>query len=474
MSKNKNPNQKRRGPAAAEGRSGALAGSASASGGSNPIAEFFASKSIRETIESVAIAFVLAFLFRTFEAEAFVIPTGSMAHTLMGQHKDVQCEQCGYAHTAGASESQIDGNPVVGTVCPMCRYANLFAADDRNHIDHSGDRIIVSKFIYDLQEPQRWDVIVFKFPYNAKQNYIKRLVGLPNESIRLVHGDVWTKPKDAPDSAFRIARKPPAKVLSMQQCVHDTNFTPAALVKNNRWPPRWNPAPGASGAGWTRDDQPTTVNKRELIRSTFNAAGDAAGPSWIRYRHVTPNVGMDWPRAPSFEAADPPARLITDFYSYNASIHASEIMEERGTDDWRLTNSWHEKSDGSNWVGDLTLECDVEVKSEAGLLLLELVKAGCHYRCAIDVKSGEALLSIVDVDGAAHGFSADDAPGETAAEVHGATAVRGPGSYKLRLSNFDQQLLLWVNDSVVAFDGPTTYMPDRHSPAWNDEDDGDL
>jgi len=43
----------------------------------------------RETIESIVIAFVLAFLFRTFEAEAFVIPTGSMAPTLMGRHKDV-------------------------------------------------------------------------------------------------------------------------------------------------------------------------------------------------------------------------------------------------------------------------------------------------------------------------------------------------------------------------------------------------
>src|SRR5438067_1059753 len=40
----------------------------------------------RETIESIVVAFVLAFLFRTFEAEAFVIPTGSMAPTLYGQH----------------------------------------------------------------------------------------------------------------------------------------------------------------------------------------------------------------------------------------------------------------------------------------------------------------------------------------------------------------------------------------------------
>src|SRR6476659_5463063 len=50
--------------------------------------------SMRETVESIAVAFILAFLFRTFVAEAFVIPTGSMATTLMGRHKDVQCPNC--------------------------------------------------------------------------------------------------------------------------------------------------------------------------------------------------------------------------------------------------------------------------------------------------------------------------------------------------------------------------------------------
>ncbi len=53
---------------------------------------------IRETVESVVIAFVLAFLFRTFEAEAFVIPTGSMAPTLMGRHKDLVCPKCGFPY----------------------------------------------------------------------------------------------------------------------------------------------------------------------------------------------------------------------------------------------------------------------------------------------------------------------------------------------------------------------------------------
>src|ERR1700730_12127942 len=62
------------------------------------------SRTVRETIESVVIAFVLAFLFRTFEAEAFVIPTGSMAPTLMGRHMDLKCPKCGYRFQVGGPD----------------------------------------------------------------------------------------------------------------------------------------------------------------------------------------------------------------------------------------------------------------------------------------------------------------------------------------------------------------------------------
>src|SRR5436190_22957438 len=61
------------------------------------------SHAIRETVESIVVAFVLAFLFRTFEAEAFVIPTGSMAPTLYGQQRDVTCAHCGTRFAAGVS-----------------------------------------------------------------------------------------------------------------------------------------------------------------------------------------------------------------------------------------------------------------------------------------------------------------------------------------------------------------------------------
>ena len=155
--------------------------------------------STRETIESIAIAFILAFLFRTFEAEAFVIPTGSMAPTLMGRHKDLTCEKCGYHYQVSASEEVTrEGQPkefeaqIASCTCPMCRYT--MEIDGRNpQPSYSGDRIIVNKFSYQFDDPKRWDVIVFYFPGGAHDNYIKRLTGLPNETLRIHFGELWIR-----------------------------------------------------------------------------------------------------------------------------------------------------------------------------------------------------------------------------------------------------------------------------------------
>src|SRR5690348_16217397 len=50
----------------------------------------------REVIETIVFVVVLVLLLKTFLAEAFVIPTGSMATTLLGYHLDVTCDMCGY------------------------------------------------------------------------------------------------------------------------------------------------------------------------------------------------------------------------------------------------------------------------------------------------------------------------------------------------------------------------------------------
>ncbi len=164
---------------------------------------------IRETIESIVLALILAFLFRTFEAEAFVIPTGSMAPTLQGRHKDIRCPKCGYEYRTGASKEVDDaGNPVdcelIEATCPMCGYTVNVGGHDSKYPSYNGDRIIVNKFAYDISNPQRWDVVVFKYPGDAKINYIKRLVGLPSERIRIQNGDVYVAPLNS--ESFQIAQ----------------------------------------------------------------------------------------------------------------------------------------------------------------------------------------------------------------------------------------------------------------------------
>src|SRR5437868_3412464 len=84
----------------------------------------------REIVETVVFVVVLVLLLKTFLAEAFVIPTGSMATTLLGYHKDVVCEKCGFRFAVNASDEAEKRQPdfttdvVVEGICPNCRHHN--------------------------------------------------------------------------------------------------------------------------------------------------------------------------------------------------------------------------------------------------------------------------------------------------------------------------------------------------------------
>ena len=412
-------------------------------------------RTIRETVESIVIAFVLAFLFRTFEAEAFVIPTGSMAPTLQGRHKDLDCENCGYRVRASASdedraadlvnnprdrdqiEADIANSQVVAVTCPLCRFRTNTSNSDE-FPSYNGDRILVAKFPYDFVEPDRWDIVVFKFPNDAKTNYIKRLVGLPHETVKLFHGDVFTKPDGGVN--YQIQRKSPVKQLAMAQIVYDNNYLVPQMAADG-WPLRWQAWPGDKPTGWTASDDGKSFELKEPA---------AEGDAWIRYQHFPPSQ-RDWTDllAGGISKDEAPRpQLITDFYAYNAGIprrarHGATIDRH-----------------GLHWVGDLMLEATVEVQNDKGNLLLDLVEGGVHFGARIDVATGEATLSI----------DADDKY-----QPRGATNLKGAGTYEVRFANFDDQLTLWINGTVVEFDAPTTYDSlGNDVPQSSPEDAGDL
>ncbi|WP_435007107.1 S26 family signal peptidase [Tundrisphaera lichenicola] len=387
-------------------------------------------ESTRDFIEQIVVAIILAVLIRGFDAEAFVIPTGSMAPTLMGRHKEVVCPSCGYTYAINASDdteefvtSQKDaGKNLRETgICVNCRF--------RTEVDGApsfkGDRILVMKFPYELPflpgsaGPKRWDVVVFHYPEKPETNYIKRLVGEPGEELRIDKGDIQTRPAGSTDP-FQIQRKSLIHQQAMQMLVNDDRYRPSTLADKPEWR-RWNPV-----GPW-----------KEAERGKYDVV--ATGPEWseLRYRHLIPDPEQ-WaaleehqplPRAPR-------ASLITDFYSYNTNVSTA------------FYDRWLQVFDGwlqLNWVGDLTVSCRVDLASvdPGGKLRLELVEAGVSNRCEVDLITGLATI-----------YHGETKLGEAGTGLHGI------GAHDVKFANVDDRLTLWIDGEtpfstgLIYDDGP--------------------
>jgi signal peptidase I len=73
------------------------------------------------------------------------------------------------------------------------------------------DRVLANRFIYHLREPQRGDIVVFRYPVDERLTFIKRLIGLPGDVISLDEGKVVVngKPLDEPYLAQEGGRPVP-------------------------------------------------------------------------------------------------------------------------------------------------------------------------------------------------------------------------------------------------------------------------
>lgn len=398
---------------------------------------------MRETVEAVAIAFILAFVFKTFEAEAFVIPTGSMAPTLYGRHKDVHCTGCGREYTVGASQEvyQDSGviNPagrVVKSICPNCRFDNeVLTAPVYN-----GDRIVVNKLV---SEFKRFDVVVFKNPEEPYVNYIKRLIGLPSETIQFRQGDVYAKADGMAEGLIQ-RKQDPATQKDIQLLVYDDLHPPHVLLENGaeeRWvPSSYAPAEKAMGCwplkegGWQPDP---TVRKY-----TLSNRGNEL--QWLRYRHLVP-AKDHWDAVANDQAMKMPAlepMLITDFCGFNSVAFRSMQMNQNVLDDGDLY-----------WVNDLTLNATIDIQNSSleAMLVLELVEGIRAVQAVFQPASGKVDIIVRNRNG--NGSFSDGTVVATAD-----SGESGDGTYEFSFANVDDRVLLWINGSLVDFDAEVTFV----------------
>ncbi len=282
-------------------------------------------------------AFVFAFAFRAFVVEAFVIPTGSMAPTLLGNHVEVVCEQCGYRFRFSPENNGRRRSPNyayrIEVQCPQC--GNLIRRE-RARIN-TGDRILVLKYLYAFKEPSRWDVVVFKNPKKPDVNYIKRLVGLPNERIWVARGNVFFKKRGKAD--WQAARKPPDVQRAVWQPVYHSKYFPLDSGDRRRrdWRCPWDPVRGS----WSP------------VRKGRMGSASPAEAHTYHYRPAAEERGGGTPGVLAFRFNGPEqSPYARNYYAYNAltrsgargrncfedvRVAATVIPEERGLGLWMKT-----------------------------------------------------------------------------------------------------------------------------------------
>jgi signal peptidase I len=344
---------------------------------------------LRDNLESIALAIILVLAVRQVLAEAFRIEHGSMAPTLAGKHREMRCPNCDWVFRVGQKNVMMGGE----AECPNCRWIwpavdgaarmrrpavlwnsgidehgrPLLGNEGANRVERGPSRVFVDKTVYRRRPPRRWEVVVFlhnvaEFHCRDCDNiwsadpaqtalcpacgsdaldilskdYIKRCIGLPGETVLLRDGDVYINGV--------LERKPDRVQRELWMHVFDTAYWPRRDVPAVGEPFAWGP----DAALW----QPV-----EACRGAFRL--DARGRS-----------------QPVLAAFN---RTITDFYAYDGlSFGAFRSMG----------------SSGRHVVGDVRLSARVRVRrAEPGAaVVLRVVDNGVAHELRADA-AGTTLSS---------------------------------------------------------------------------------
>lgn len=325
---------------------------------------------LRRLAHILILLFSLFLVVRTTFVEPFGVTTGSMAETIHGNRREKPCPRCGCPVCVGSPDEPTSAkNPQAGVVCPNC---GLEQVDVSGEPETFGDRLLVDKLVYRLRSPRRWEVAVFRCPQREQRPakgrtaeftafdahlplledhkpYVKRVVGLPGERIRVFDGDVYAN--------GQLLRKSLDQVRETRIPAFRMDFAPAP----NGWGSRWEVGPVVGSPPLPKDASPTvtvgTVAQGDSL--VFDAT---AAPLGLTYRHRDLDNGKD--------------DVVRDRIGYNGSKPVGQSVP----------------------VHDFLVECELEVVGgEGGAFALRLGDGAdtvkVHLPIHADGTSGSALIA---------------------------------------------------------------------------------
>jgi signal peptidase I len=215
----------------------------------------------RKRFATLVLAVVALALIRLAAFRGLVAPLRiagpSMAETLIGDHFEFTCEDCRFPFRCDAERPSATDL----AVCPNCGFP-------RNHPLHAqrGQRVVVDQLAYWFSAPKRWELVALRSANRAL--VVKRVVGLPGETIAVRRGDVHVD--------GRILRKSLSEFRRLATLVHDDTHRPG---RSSDLPSRWH------GESEVTDWRPTPRGYR--WSPTSRVASDAGEPrrDWLAYQH---------------------------------------------------------------------------------------------------------------------------------------------------------------------------------------------
>lgn len=219
-----------------------------------------------------------AVVVRTTWMEAYVVPTGAMAPTILGVHALSECPACAHPLAVGLSQRTArfpsigdESPPPLDVFCPNCAQGWQLPSDVATT---SGDRVLVDK----TAAPCRWDLVAYNTG-GPPTVYAKRLIGLPGEQLTIEHGDVLIRAGH--ESGFQVPHSSPG---TKRRGNAVTNRRLARRVLSQLGRTRLS-ARGSPGSSYTRGPRVLSPRRSQRLQQRLPVLR-AGAPGQVRRRRA--------------------------------------------------------------------------------------------------------------------------------------------------------------------------------------------